>query len=170
MVQVKKIDLPSDEILQNIIPIYDAVYGKMVNARELHLALGIKKKFADWVKMYLKYYSGYHYGTTNIDPENPEEYDYFTFVVPASQGKGRKIEYFLTLDIAKEIAMLSRSAMGKEVRRYFINAEKTLVKVQHVLTSNDKTTEEKLAEALLLSQEIISRTNKDIVRANKNKK
>ena len=169
MLQINKIELSCGDMLEKIIPIYDTDHGKMINARELHHALGIKKKFADWIKMYVKDYTGYNYGLSDKKVNNAEEYDYFSFDIAAQQKVGRKREYYLSLDIGKEIAMMTRSAMGKEVRKYFISAEKTLVKMNTVLTNKEKTSEEKIAEALLLSQEILARKNLEIKRANRNK-
>lgn len=169
MLQIKKIDLPSSEMLENIISFYDTKFGKMINARELHVVLKIKKKFSDWIKMYTKGYSGYNYGVEQKDPENPEEYDYFSFEIPATQGRGRSIEYLISIDMGKEIAMMSRSAMGKQIRRYFITAEKVLIKMQQALTNKELSSEEKIAEALLLSQQILARKDIEIKRANRNR-
>lgn len=169
MLQIKKIEFQSDDILDRLIPIYDTKYGKMVNARELHFALGIKKKFSDWIKMYTKDYSGYNYGSTEVDPDNPEEYDFFSFKIPATKGAGRKIEYYLSLDIGKEIALMTRSVTGREVRKYFINAEKTLMKMTKVIADTSKTPEQKIAEALVLSQEILAQKEIEIKRAIRNK-
>lgn len=169
MLQIEKVKIESNEVFDKLIPIYDTNHGKMVNARELHFALGIKKKFSDWIKFYTKDYSGYSYGTTTIQPEHPEEFDYFSYEVPATQGIGKKIEYLLSIDIGKEIAMMTRSIMGKEVRKYFIEAEKTLVKMQKVLVNPEKTPEQKIAEALLLSQEILAQKEIEIKKAIRNK-
>ena len=83
-----------------------------VNARELHQALGVKKKFADWIKPKLK--------DTMLD----EGTDYLTVPQKGIGGKFDSIEYILTLDTAKHIALMSRTAKGKEVRAYFIEVEK----------------------------------------------
>lgn len=169
MLEIKKIELPSNEMLERIIPFYDTKFGKMINARELHYALGIKKKFSDWIKLYTKGYSGYNYGTSEEDPNIPEEYDYFVFEIPATQGRGKSIEYYLSIDMGKEIAMMTRSSMGKEVRRYFISAEKALIKMHQVLAKKELSAEEKIAEALLLSQEILAQKEFEIKKANRNR-
>jgi hypothetical protein len=45
-------------------------------------------------------------------------------------------EYFVTLDMAKELSMVERTKKGKEARQYFIACEEELQKIQHA-TSND---------------------------------
>lgn len=48
-------------------------------------------------------------------------------------GRGRSSEkFYLTLDCFKALAMMAGTAKGKEVRRYFIEAEKTLKIVQRL--------------------------------------
>lgn len=170
--QIEKVTMGTNgpnEIFNKLIPIYDTKHGKMINARELHFALGIKKKFADWIKVYTKNCSGYHYGQSNVGPDHPEEYDYFTYEIPATKGAGKKTEYLLTINRAKEIAMMTRSVMGKEIRKYFIEAEKTLNEVQAVLTNTEKTPEEKIADALLLSQQLVAQKEKELKNAIRNK-
>lgn len=169
MLQIQKIELESNDVLDKLIPIYDTKYGKMINARELHYALKIKKKFSDWIKLYIKDYSGYNYGLSENDPLNPEEYDFFSFEISASYQSGKKIEYYLSLDIGKEIALMTRSIVGKEIRKYFINAEKTLMKMTKVLNDTNKTPEQKIAEALVLSQQILAQKEIEIKKAIKNK-
>ena len=41
-------------------------------------------------------------------------------IVQVPSGKKYKNEYFLTLDMAKELAMVENNDKGKEARRYFI--------------------------------------------------
>ena len=85
-----------------------------VNARELHEALSIKKDFSNWMKQQIK----------SLGME--ENIDYASFALKGEREIGAtiRIEYILTLDAAKHIAMASRSAKGKEVRAYFIEVEK----------------------------------------------
>jgi len=53
---------------------------------------------------------------------------------PKSRSKRRggqnAKEYWLTLDMAKELAMLARTAKGREARRYFIDCERQLQEQQ----------------------------------------
>ena len=89
-----------------------------VNARELHAFLEVESKFADWIKNRIE-----EYGFI-------ENADFLVSKIldtkPTGRGGNRKpiIEYFLTLDTAKELAMVERNAKGREARRYFIECER----------------------------------------------
>ena len=85
----------------------------VVSARELHKALGVTKHMTQWIKPYLNEY-GF------------EEYiDYQRIDVEVNPTNGVPIiDYALKLDMAKELAMLSKTEKGKEVRKYFIQVEK----------------------------------------------
>jgi len=100
-----------------IIKIYK---GNLVDARELHTFLDSKQQFANWIANRIK-----KYGFV-------EEEDYFTFnrIIKREntkrQGASKTKEYYLTLDTAKELAMVENNERGREARRYFIEAEKKL--------------------------------------------
>ena len=85
-----------------------------VNAREVHKALEIKKDFSSWVKAQIE----------SLGLEENVDFVSLTQKGEREIGATIRIEYILTLDAAKHIAMASRSAKGKEVRAYFIEAEK----------------------------------------------
>ena len=169
MVKINKMSLEIGDVLEKIIPFYETDFGNMINARELHEALGVKKKYTDWIKYYTKTYSGYNFGTSSDLPEIVEEYDYFLYEIPAAQKKGKKIEYMISIDMGKELAMMSRCEMGSEIRKYFINAEKALRKMTNTLVDSDLSAEQKIAEALILSQQILNKTTLDIKKANRNR-
>lgn len=38
--------------------------------------------------------------------------------------QGKKVDYYVTLDVAKELALMEKNERGKEIRRYFIEFEK----------------------------------------------
>lgn len=45
---------------------------------------------------------------------------------PKNKGGRPTKEYFLTLDMAKELSMVERNEKGKQARKYFIECEKRL--------------------------------------------
>lgn len=88
---------------------------QLVSARELHKGLGLKKKFTDWVKQNFKgFEEGQDYTTS------PKGH-----LVKSGNGTVRAYgDYLLTIDMAKELCMMSKTEKGKEVRQYFIRVEK----------------------------------------------
>ena len=170
MLQVEKTYIPNRiGAFEEIVPIYDTVFGKMVNARELWFALAVKKKFADWIKYSTKGYIGYDYEDTENHPNNPEQYDFFLYEVGATKGRGKSVEYMLTLDMAKEVAMMSRSAKAHEVRKYFIKVENAFKSMLITLQNETLSHQEKIAEALIISNNLLAKKDEEIKKANRNK-
>lgn len=91
---------------------------QLVSARELHEYLEVKTRFSLWIEQYVKKDNKYGF-IENID---------FTSVVittVVNRGARRELEdYALTVDMAKEIGMLTGTEKGKIARRYFIQCEK----------------------------------------------
>jgi len=86
----------------------------LVDARELHVFLEVQTRFNDWIINRIEKY------------EFIENQDYVSFTEKLVNG-GRKIEYGLTLDMAKELSMVENNDRGREARRYFIQKEKEAV-------------------------------------------
>lgn len=90
----------------------------LCNARDLHAFLGIKKVFAAWITNRISEY------------EFVENQDYILLSKIGKQTSGRgghnRKDYHLTLDTAKELAMVERNEKGRQIRRYFIECEKQL--------------------------------------------
>lgn len=84
-----------------------------VNARELHVFLEVGKDFSNWIKAQIK------------RARLVENRDYVSFAQKGEREIGAtvKIEYHLTLEAGKHIAMLSGTEKGFEVREYFIECE-----------------------------------------------
>ena len=84
-----------------------------VSARELHTFVESKRQFADWIKNRIE-----KYGFV-------ENVDYVTFSQNCEKGRPSQ-EYFITLDMAKQLAMVENNEKGMQVRKYFIECEKQL--------------------------------------------
>lgn len=100
--------------------------GQVVSGRELHNVLGSKQQYTDWFKNMVKY--GF---TENVD---------FTVIhrvmkdVTAFGGKRKVTDYAMTLNMAKEIAMVQNNKIGKKVRQYLIEVEK---RYRNEMTANE---------------------------------
>lgn len=105
-----------DSILnyQKLLPILQQDDTSMIDARDLHKYLKIGKKFASWITERIKEY-GFE-----------EDEDYFPKSGSKKSGRGghNKIDYDLTLDMAKELAMSQSNELGRLTRRYFLAIEK----------------------------------------------
>lgn len=101
-----------------------------VNARELHSLLKSKQQFADWIK---KRISKYNF-IENQDFICLSEI-YETQRTDGQKGVKTTKEYYITLDMAKQLAMVENNQQGLEARKYFIECEKQLLQVNTVSLS-----------------------------------
>jgi len=83
------------------------------NARDLHASLQVQTRFDDWMRRRIEEY-GF------VEGED------FSSNLRKSTGGRRSVDYRISLDMAKELAMIENNEIGRAVRRYFIQAEKTL--------------------------------------------
>ena len=103
--------------MQNLIAITKSEIGNTelnsVNAREIHSYLQVNTKFADWIRRAIEKY------------DFKENVDYVCFLKNEKAGNNAiSKDYIVTLDMAKELAMLENNEKGKEIRKYFIKVEK----------------------------------------------
>lgn len=126
----------------------------VVNARDLHAALGSQKKFADWIKAQIErcgLIEGLEWTPAEVIPQkvnNPEEPGEFFPQKGESQSGGRPTkDYILTIDAAKQVAMSSNTPRGRDVRLYFIECERMLsIDQQHQATETaDRLATERVA-------------------------
>jgi len=102
-----------------LIPIFNGSISNettlLCNARDLHAFLKVGKRFATWITERITEY------------QFIENQDYIAISQKREIGHGRgKKDYHLTLDTAKELAMVERNEKGRQIRRYFIECEKKL--------------------------------------------
>ncbi|HFU8932879.1 TPA: antA/AntB antirepressor family protein [Escherichia coli] len=109
-----------------LIPVFNGTIANetalLCNARDLHAFLGVKKVFAAWITNRISEY------------EFIENQDYILLSNLGKQTSGRgghnRKDYHLTLDTAKELAMVEHNEKGRQIRRYFIECEKKLRSMQ----------------------------------------
>lgn len=92
-----------------------------VNARELHAFLKSRQQFTDWIKNRIADYDFLENQDFVCVSEN-----YETQRADGQRGITTRKEYYITLDMAKELSMVERNEQGKMARRYFIECEKRL--------------------------------------------
>lgn len=92
----------------------------LINARELHQLLQVGKDFSTWIKDRIANYGfqeGLDFSQISGETRSPNWGSKIW-------GGQNKIDYHITLDMAKELCMLERSELGQQARRYFIQKEK----------------------------------------------
>ena len=88
--------------------------GFCVDMRELHKQLKVKTDFDKWSKRRLNAF---------FDGE-----DFSTFLAESTGGRPR-VEFSVTVDCAKQVAMMEGSETGMMVRKYFILCEKLILRM-----------------------------------------
>lgn len=83
-----------------------------VDARVLHAFLENRDHFSTWIKERIEQYGFL------------ENQDFTSYSANAEKGGRPRIEFALSLDMAKELSMVERNAKGKEARQYFLDCER----------------------------------------------
>jgi phage anti-repressor protein len=136
-----------NEISTPTIPVTHSLIGdaevQSVNARELHAFLESKIRFNDWIRQRIEQYGfkeGDDYARFELDAgmkmteaggdlgglDNAQKNVALESMGYKSFGQQGRIEYAITLDMAKELSMVERNDKGKQARRYFIECERRL--------------------------------------------
>ena len=92
----------------------DAEGKPVISGRELYEALGIETQYTKWINRMFDY--GFEENT-----------DYIAISQKRLTAQGNQTTYtnhILTLDTAKQIAMIQRTPIGKMIREYFLSIEK----------------------------------------------
>ena len=100
--------------MEEIIKITEKDGKRAVNARELHQFLESKQDFSNWIKSRIE-----KYGFV----EN-QDYCSFNKIIEREVGATKRIEYALSVDMAKELSMVENNEKGRLARKYFIECEK----------------------------------------------
>ncbi|MFI2817688.1 antA/AntB antirepressor family protein [Vreelandella piezotolerans] len=141
---------------QSLIPVFQANDQQLLcNARDLHAFLEVGRRFTTWIKERIEQYEfekGLDFISHNMQPgighktaaQNGEALESITYA--ENFGQQGRIEYHLTLDMAKELAMIENNAMGRQVRRYFIQRERQAIELLQQQADSVRPLEEVRAE------------------------
>lgn len=105
-------------MLHTVLPITERTINdeiiKTVDARTMHEFLQSKQRFTDWIKARID-----QYGFV-------EDKDYLLhkIMTRVESGAKYKTEYYISIAMAKELAMVERNERGKMARQYFIECER----------------------------------------------
>ena len=89
----------------------DENMNNFVSGRELHIFLEVKTAYKDWFPRMCAY--GFVEGAD------------FSSKMSESTGGRPGIDHLMTIDMAKQIAMIQRNEKGRQAREYFLQVEKS---------------------------------------------
>lgn len=100
-------------ITNELVPVYETEQGrKVVDGRQLHGFLEVGKDFTTWIKERIQKY--------NFE----EEIDYILTLTRIGERQNViRHDYFLTIEMAKELCMVENNEQGSKARKYFIEVE-----------------------------------------------
>jgi len=108
-----------------IVPVYEDRQARtVVNAREMHSFLESRQDFSNWIQ-------------NRIERYNFLEGEDFSIILLKSTGGRPAKEYILTIEMAKELAMVENNDRGRQVRRYFIECERRLKASRNAISARD---------------------------------
>lgn len=100
--------------------------SRAINGRCLHVALKVGRDYSNWMRGRITKY-GFEAGRDFVKEtiENTSSSQSPDLAIGHTGGRPT-VEYHLTLDMAKEVAMVENNDRGRAVRRYFIACEAML--------------------------------------------
>ncbi|WP_428662018.1 phage antirepressor KilAC domain-containing protein [Runella sp.] len=126
----------------------DGQGSEVVSARDLYEYFALAERFSKWIERMFEY--GFNEGV-----------DYTPYQKVHPLNNQPITDYYLTLDTAKEIAMLQRSEKGKEIRQYFIQYEKRSKELIGQLTKPQSDVEI-LSNAVLVANRLLAEKEEQI--------
>jgi anti-repressor protein len=122
----------------NLVPVTETQFnGKLqqtVSAKQLHRFLGIGRDFSTWIKGRIEQY-GFIENDDYVVFDSPELVNQSIKNKQLNKretvrgGDRRSVDYYLTLNMAKELAMIENNEKGRAIRKYFIRCEEHLKEI-----------------------------------------
>ena len=142
-----------EENIENLMPFsLNEENDILISARDIHEFLNVKTSFRLWFPRMTEY--GFE-----------EEEDYYKVYerVSTSGGSQTVVDYMISIDMAKEIAMIQRSPEGKTARKYFISIEKKFKSAQRAISTllemtqnNLKNTNQRKSQEYIVEEKTIN--------------
>lgn len=114
------------ENINELIPIQENNGQRAVNARDLHAFLQVGKDFSNWIKGRVDKYDfveGKDFEVLYFDYRGNLLNIRHAKLGDSENQQVSKIEYALSISMAKELSMLENNERGKQARKYFIACE-----------------------------------------------
>lgn len=134
---------------------------QLVSARDLHRGLGLSTRFSKWVDQNFK------------DFDQGQDFMSVTAVTDMPNGGVKPIQdYYITIDMAKQLCLMSHTEKGKQYRRYLIAIERKwndpqeIVKRGYAILQNENTQlriENQAMKPKALFADAVSTSNKTIL-------
>lgn len=119
------------ENINELIPIQENNGQRAVNARDLHAFLQVGKDFSNWIKGRVDKYDfveGKDFEVLYFDYRGNLLNIRHAKLGDSENNQVSKIEYALSISMAKELSMLENNERGKQARKYFIACEEQVTK------------------------------------------
>lgn len=114
-----------------------------LSARELHEFLEIQTRFNVWFPRMIEY--GFN---ENVD------YRRVSQKCATLGGMQEKVDYEISIDMAKEIAMIQRNEKGRQARQYFIEVEKKWNSPEYVMNRALEISRQQVERLMLENKEL----------------
>ena len=95
----------------------DGSPARLVNARQLHAFLGVRRDFSNWVKGRIATYE-FEVGVDFVVLHNRERFKH-----SGNGGDRRSVEYHLSLEMAKHLSTVERTPLGRQALHYLNDVE-----------------------------------------------
>lgn len=105
--------------LNELIKLHESSGKTLVLARDIHTFVESRQEFANWIKNRIEKY-GFIEGV-----------DFLINLSKTTVGRPTT-EYYCTIGMAKELAMVENNDLGQQARRYFIECERKLKEVYQI--------------------------------------
>ena len=137
--------------MNDLVPISNTAINEVetltCDSRDLHAFLGVETRHNDWITRRIERY-GFTEGSD------------FIHYSDLSNTSDRTIHYRLSLDMAKQIAMVENNEKGVEVRRYFIQCERIAKEAASTPTSKKRRADGDIsARSAAVSYRMLARMN-----------